>query len=322
MNDRKLPGLGRAVNDEDMRTLLSRALAKGQQGTKEALPQVRHRVLKHRPGKRCVIEYRIESSGDPEVQRVIGKLYRKSRGARIFKNMEALWSAARTCLHGAPVFTMSEPLAYLPELDMVLQNPVPGRQLSSFTESDDLSGAIRAVAENLSALHGLSVAAGEKKTIGDHVEKFCHPGPEALMEACPDVAPLVNDIVSGLARDDSLAGAPVCPVHGDLGLTQIFVAGDRAFFIDFDGFCLSHPALDVANFLIAVEVHHRAQSDNLAGIFFDAYFDTQEQQALTGLGTYQALIHLRRAMICLRSKPSAAWRQQVRDLLETGSRYL
>ena len=44
---------------------------------------VRHAVLKHTPGKRCVIEYWIDLPGADE-ERIIGKVYRGQRGARVW----------------------------------------------------------------------------------------------------------------------------------------------------------------------------------------------------------------------------------------------
>lgn len=339
INDRKLPGLARALDDEAMRPTLSAALGEWLANGNQELTQVRPHLLKHTPGKRCVVKYQLELAGKPPgIKLVIGKLYRKDRGAIIFENLQKLWQAAHDKAapvgepksqgtkepkgHGdkAPmVFGMPEPLAYLPELGMVLQTVVPGKLLADFSPGPDLGRAIRLVARNLAALHGLCVAAGEKKTMADHIAKYCHPGPQALMEAFRDLAPLVERILNRLTQDESLQHAPMCPVHGDLGLAQIFVTAGRAFFIDFDGFCFSHAALDLSNFLIALRVHFGAQGEELAGIFLEAYLQNQTPEKLAGLELYHALIYLRRAMICFRQKNEANWRQQVRLLLEAAT---
>ena len=313
MSDRKLPGLALALNHETMRAQFA-AIRQG-----EAFSRVRHRVLKYTPGKRCVIEYLLEANGKPRgSQRLIGKIYRKERGEVIFENLRQLWQAG-----GAGVsFAMPEPVAYLPEMRMVLQRFVPGRQLSDFSESDDLSTAVRCVAENLAALHGLAVATGEKRSLDDHIRKYCHPGPQALIEACPEVAPLVKNILAGLAQEASLNGAPICPVHGDLNLAQIFITGDRAFFIDLDGFCFSHAALDAGNFLITLQAHFGGKSDELRRIFLECYLSRRPPQMLAGLQAYQALAYLRRAVICFRQQAGANWPIQARRLLEAGCEIL
>jgi hypothetical protein len=313
MIDRKLPGLKLALNQETMLAQLA-AVREG-----KAFSQVRHRVLKYTPGKRCVIEYLFHANIEQRrSQRLIGKIYRKERGEVIFENLRQLWQAGGA----SGAFGMPEPVAYLPEVQMVLQRLVPGRQLSDFSENDDLSTAVRCVAENLAALHGLAVSAGERKSLDDHIRKYCHPGPQALIEACPEAAPLVENILAGLAQEAGLNGAPIGPVHGDLNLAQIFITDDRAFFIDLDGFCFSHAALDAGNFLITLQVHFGGKSDELRRIFLEGYLSRRPPQMLAGLRAYQALAYLRRAVICFRQQAEADWPSQARRLLEDGCEIL
>jgi hypothetical protein len=316
--DRKLPGLARAQNDEEMRRLLASSLPGCCDGGGNLLSQLRHQILKHAPGKRCVIEYRLCAEGESLPRRIIGKMYRKDRGRVIFENMRHLWQAAAA---SGISFGMAEPLAYLPEIGMVLQSVVPGRRLADFSRRDDLFEAVRSVAENLAALHGLAVSVGEKRTLDDHLRKYCHPGPEVLIAACPELAPLVQSILAGLAKDETLPDAPICPVHGDLNLAQIFIAGECAWFIDFDGFCLSHAALDIGNFLVTLQVHFDSRYEALAKAFFESYLKSRSPRMLTGLRAYQAFACLRRAVICTRAPAAPNWREQVRQLLETGNSF-
>ena len=175
MHDHKLPGLARALDDEGMRRMLSVHLA-WTMGS-ETITQLRPQVLKHVPGKRCVIEYWLALNGKP--RRVIGKLYRENRGAKIFRHLQNLWDAVQSHDHTETFFGMRQPLAYLPELGMVLQEAVPGQPLQSCPAPKDLPGALRCVARNLAILHGLVVASAEPKRLHDHVNKYCRPGPEA-----------------------------------------------------------------------------------------------------------------------------------------------
>ncbi|MDZ7291892.1 MAG: aminoglycoside phosphotransferase family protein [candidate division KSB1 bacterium] len=322
ITDRKLPGLATALNDDEMRLLFSSSLRRTPDFGQITPLQVRHQVLKYTPGKRCVIEYRLhtKNEGSPPL-RLIGKMYRKDRGRIIFENLRHLWEISHRNGVAGKSLGMPEPLAYLPEIGMVLQSAVPGRQLSDFSPQDDLPEAIRHVAENLAVLHGLPVAAGEKRTIADHLAKYCHSGLEALMAALPESAPLVEGIVAALA-EESLQRAPLCPIHGDLGLAQIFIAENRAYFIDFDGFGLSHAALDLGNFLVTLQVHFGSKSSELAQVFLESYLANQPPQFLTGLRAYQAFACLRRAVICFRLKTGAGWHGQILQLLETGNAFL
>jgi len=317
LNDPKLPGLARALNAEAMRSLLAATLGRELSREEIFFSALRCRVLKHALGKRCVIAY--ESDGVP--RRLIGKVYRKNRGEMIFSNWRRLWESAgeNEARTGEP-FGMPEPLAYFPELGMVLQSAVSGRQLVEMTAYAERRAAMRAAARNLATLHGLPLAAGEKKTFADHLKKYCHPGPQVLVEACPESAPLVERLLRGLATDEGLL--PSCPVHGDLNLAQIFIAEERAAFVDFDGWCLASPALDLGNFLVTLQVHYGSDYESLAEIFLEEYKARRSPQMLAGLRSYQAFACLRRAMICTRAPAVPAWRQQVRQLLEAGSSFL
>lgn len=312
MSDPKLPGLARALDEEAMRALFAARLGE------QSFSPLRCRVVKHAPGKRCVIAY--ELNGDDAVsapRRLIGKIYRKNRGEMIFAQWRRLWQAAAV----SASFNMPEPLAYWPELGMLVQSVVPGRQLATFSEGDELHLALRGVARNLAVLHGLTVDLGEPKTLDDHLRKYCHPGPQVL-SADPEWAPLVERLLNGLAADASLSRAPHCPIHGDLNLAQIFIDAGRAWFIDFDGLCLAHPALDLGNFLVTLQVHFTAEYEALAKIFLEEYQARRSLRMLTGLRSYQAFACLRRAVICTRAPAVPHRRQQVRQLLETGSSFL
>lgn len=310
MEDRKLPGLALALDAEEMRRRLAPLVP-----AFAAECELHIQLLKHAPGKRCVIEYRFANAEDS--RRMIGKLYRKDRGQVIFENMRQLWQAS-----AGTNFSMSEPLAYLPELGMVLQSFVSGKRLVDFLPKEDLSAAIIKVAMNLAALHGLAVSSGEKRGLEDHLRKYCHPGPQILLAACPESAALVQSLLAGLSQDQTLANAPLCAVHGDLNLAQIFIEQERAWFIDFDGYCLSHAALDLGNFLVTLQVHFAEQYETLTRALLESYLATRAPEMLAGLRTYQAFAYLRRAVICARSQVAPDWRQQAQRLLETGNALL
>jgi aminoglycoside phosphotransferase (APT) family kinase protein len=278
-----------------------------------------HEVLKHTPGKRCVVAYHIESGDDSGVESVIGKLYREDRGAKIFEQLRLLRDACRAN-NGVPVpFGMLEPLAYVPGLGMVLQSVVPGASLSRFGEHDDWCGAMRRVADNLAALHDLPASLGEPKSMADLIRKFCRPGPAALKADHPELAPWVDHILQRLEAVDPRREGRGDLVHGDLGLGQIFVTTSRAFFVDFDGLCRSHAALDVGNFLVSLRMRLGPGSAEPERIFTERYLENRPAERLGDLQAYQALAYLRRATTCLRTQASPDWRERGERLLRTGS---
>jgi Ser/Thr protein kinase RdoA (MazF antagonist) len=209
-------------------------------------------------------------------------------------------------------------LAYVAELGMVLQRAAPGRALTGVRHPDELYAAMQLAAKNLAALHDLPCAAGDVKTLQDHLVKYCHPGPEILMEALPMLAPMVRDLIDGIYAELNGLALALCPVHGDLNLAQVFIARDRALFIDFDGFCRSHAALDVGNFLITLAEHFSEGSGELRHGFLEAYLAAHAEHKLHGLRAYQAFAYLRRAMISFRMQDPAVRDQRVRKMLREG----
>ncbi len=328
--DGKLPALKLALNNQAMQTHLAQALPTlfidAQEEAAFLSPEwsrtvrVQHRVLKYKPGKHGVIEYFLEIDRRPaRWPRVIGKVYRAERGRRIFENMQSLWSAAHS---GARSFGMPQPLGYLTELGMVIQEAVPGQPLRNLLEDGDLAGVIRLTARNLAVLHSLPLGALEKKGMRDHLKKYCHPGPELLIETYPQLAAQVEAILTKLLEETRRPHFPLSPVHGDLGLDQIFFAGDQVYFIDFDGLCLAHPALDLGNFLVALRFYLGARREKLAEIFLASYLEDQDAEGVEGLAVYQAFACFRRAMICFRKNEGKDVLATVKHLLKASCAYL
>ncbi len=295
-----------------MLPLLSAAL--GREG-KPVLPShIRAELLKYVPGKRGVIAYHLSFSGrERNALTVFGKLYRKDRGRIIFETLQALWQAAQAQRSG---FALPQPLAYLAELGMVLQTAAPGRALASLSQPDELFLAVQLTAKSLAALHGLQIGAGEVKTFQDHLQKYCHPGPDAIIEAHPELAPVVLDLIALMSADDGLRAAAPCPLHGDLNLAQIFITAEQAVFIDFDGYCRSHAALDVGNFLVTLAERYGEKSSELRHGFLEAYLAATPTHELPGLRTYQAFAYLRRAVISLRLQDETERRTRALKLLQ------
>jgi hypothetical protein len=293
MIDSKLSALDRAVDDDAMRERFAASLNSG----RPPVTGVRHSVLKHTPGKRCVIEYWVVAPGVPE-ERLIGKVYRDQRGVRVFETMRRLHGATRGNGHERLPFHMAEPLAYYDDLGMVVQTALPGVELSQLPASGDWPGAMRAAADNLAALHELPVAA-EPRTLAELTHKLCRPRPGELVTARPELADAVKNIVQAVGLVDA-AGPGMSLVHGDFGLGQVLYADGRAAFVDLDGLCRSYAALDVANFLVSLRLKLGPLSPEPERIFFERYLERRPDESLAMLSAFEALAYLRRAAAVFR----------------------
>ena len=310
--DPKLPGLMTALNDVEMYGLFSHYLDRIDV---PGLDRVEHSLVKYKPGKRCVIEYRLWRGTNCWVY--YGKLFRKNRGEKIFQNLKCLWMKWNEAT-GLPL--MPEPAAYIGELGMVVQKAVIG---TPFLEIDQLLQAVRYAANTLAELHELPALELERRSLMDHFQKYARPPVDQVLKEAPELAETVLRLESAFrhaaAEEDS---ADYRVVHGDVNPMQIFIHDERAYFVDFDGICLSHPALDVSNFLIAIKVRFPHLANELIRYFLENYLQRCPSIHLRGMRIYHALIYFRRAMIAFRQKQQSHRQQWVREFLEKALRYL
>jgi len=311
--DRKLPGLAAALQPAAVRLQLAAHLPEMiDQGC-----ELHIELLKHTPGKRCVIAYDFFAAG--RCQRLIGKLYRHDRGRAIFTNMCQLWQVAQSV---TPRFYLPRPLAYLAEWGMVLQEAAPGIRADCLLPHKTFAHTVAATARNLAALHCCALDLERRDTLTLHLQKYCHPGAEYLMADLPEERSRLAAILTQLREDRSVAAMRLCPVHGDLGLTQIFSTADHVTFIDFDGLCCSHAALDLCNFIIVLQTHLGDNSKTLITLFLEHYDRLRPLEEITGVRQYQALIYLRRAMIAWRQRHTPGWRATARQYLTAAEQAL
>jgi aminoglycoside phosphotransferase len=312
MIDPKLAALERAVDDGVMRARFAATLDSG----RPPVAGVRHNVLKHTLGKRCVIEYWIDMPGVAE-ERLIGKVYRDQRGARVFQSLRRLHAAARASACDRLPFHMAEPLLYYDDLGMLVQTAVPGEELSRLGADADWVGAMRAVADNLAALHDLSLEA-EPRSIAELTHKLCRPRPDEMVAARPEFADAVENILQALALADA-AGPGTSVVHADLGLGQVLYAGERAFFVDLDGLCRSHAALDIANFLVSLRLRLGPMSPEPEHVFVERYRERRPGDSLAWLDAFEALAYLRRAAAAFRKSTGPDGLERAKRLLAVGN---
>ncbi|MEM7116343.1 MAG: phosphotransferase [Chloroflexota bacterium] len=312
--DHKLPALYIALNDLLMEQVLNTDkifLGKLQM---TGPVSVQHQLLKYAPGKRCVVAYYIYELHTGQSIRLIGKLYRENRGQHIFRRMSHLWEARRRNRGEA---LMAHPLHYLPSVGIILQQQVTGSPLGEMLGSTQLFDAVASAGQNLAVLHetylpGLIV----RESMSDHIVKYCRPMPMQIAQDLPFLGPQIEAIVNRLVGDETLTDLPLTTVHNDLNLAHVYWDQGKTLFIDFDGLCLSHAALDIANFRVALQVYLGQQGELLADCFLNAYLEARGANEVPGLARYESLAYLRRATICCRKQAQPNWLEQTEWLLQ------
>lgn len=257
--------LPQLTSPEEARVLLERSIRTGAPAYRDIRIQTcRPEVLNYKPGSRCTLRYHLEYS-DADVGRgwpttLIAKTYDDRTGAQAYNGMVALW---RSPLTSSDVVRIAEPLAYVPELKLLIQTALDEEQtlhelLRSVLQAGtaeafaQLHHFVRAAAIGLAELHQSGARAEETVTWEDRITEI----PD-LLERLMVVAPHLGGTVTPLvAQVQALAAAhpadsPV-PSHGSFDSEQVLLAGATISFIDFDSFCMAEPALDVAHFRAAL----------------------------------------------------------------------
>ncbi|HVS40760.1 MAG TPA: phosphotransferase [Candidatus Dormibacteraeota bacterium] len=260
--DTALPLVHDLTDAARARVLLEAAIRAGAaDGTGPLIAAGRPRVMRYDRGSRCTVRYELEHDGDRTPGVVVAKTYGDDRGRNAYRAMRALWSSD---LSRSSVVAIAEPLAYAPDLRLLVQGPVPGdRTLEEFIGSllpvgswvavDELDEYLARTAEGLAALHGCGVTWGEPATLEGEVagiralvEQLAGPVPELSGAAAPLLA-RVLDLAAGHPA------GPARPSHGTFRPAQVLIHRGRVGFIDFDSFCQAEPALDVARFRAGIK---------------------------------------------------------------------
>jgi thiamine kinase-like enzyme len=260
VDDPALPTLPLALEPTEARHQLKHRLPMlAGEDAKSRLKAIR--VVKHKPSKRCLVEYelRVQLPGLPaQTERLIGKVRAKRFGKEGYRLQQKLWLAGFDS-QSADGISVPEPIGVIPHFQMWLQRKVNGTtatHLLSQSGGAELAGRI---ADAIHKLHLAKVPTERRHGITDEL-RILHDCLARVAEQKPELSKRLERIASAC---DEVGGAlpepPVCGVHRDFYPAQVIVASEtaqerpntslRLYLIDFDLYCLGDPALDVGNFI-------------------------------------------------------------------------
>jgi hypothetical protein len=266
--DAQLPALVRATCADEMRRVLVQALPKG---TGSALGECYPELFRYKPGKRAMLRYRLSGAG---AKVLYGKLYRGDGGAPLFDVGHALVAAG---------VATPRPLAYVPELKLLVYPEAQGRRLRDLRGTTEFEAWMGPVADALADLHQTRVdglPTYPRQNGADSVLAAAH----TIGTLLPELATQTTRLASQLAAHLEAVKGPVATIHGDFG-SNVLVSDAGVILLDLDTVRLGNPLLDVAAFLAA-----QARDDPSGGAerartaFLDAYAssrpDVREHVAL------------------------------------------
>jgi Ser/Thr protein kinase RdoA (MazF antagonist) len=260
--DQGLPALEVLTDPQRSRALLESALRESGAGLADLeLADCRPTVMRYRAGRRCTIRYELEYA--PERQRpdwptaIVAKVYAgDDEGHVTYDGMKAMWASP---LRTSTAVAIAEPLALLPEFNVVVQRVVPGEHslkqhlktwfapgLAAGIEA--LSSPVRKAGRGLAELHASEAPGGPIVTWEAQLAAV-RSASEELTSVVPALAGAMEPLASNLeALARNVPAGPLVATHRSFRPAQILVDHDDIAFIDFDGFCQAEAGLDLALF--------------------------------------------------------------------------
>jgi hypothetical protein len=209
------------------------------------------RVVRHKLGRRCLIEYDIETAGyerPTEVHTLIGKTRAKGIDDSTYHLLISLRNAAFGANSDDGIL-VPEPVGLIPEFQMWLQQKVPGVNATRLLAAPDGVQLAKRIAEAAHKLHETTIHPTRRHTMADEL-RVLHERLPWVAEGRPEWANRIERLLD--ASDRLGAFTPVSSpvgIHRDFYPDQILVDGERLYLLDFDLFCDGDRGVDIGNFV-------------------------------------------------------------------------
>ena len=247
--DREMPWLPAALDPACAAVELARSMSDGSPRD-FVLEVLAARLVRHKPGRRCLIEYDIETTVGGETRRdcLVGKSRAKGLDHRTFDLVSRLRS------HGfdgqaEDGICVPEPVAMVPAFAMWLSRKADGMPGSVAVESSAGPSAGARMAEAVYKIHAVKCYSRNHHTVDRELEIL----EQRLLDTArrhPDWSNRISDLISRCREICSAIGErPVRGIHRDFYDDQMLFDCERVYVVDFDLYCLGDPALDVGNAL-------------------------------------------------------------------------
>jgi hypothetical protein len=255
--EESLPALSALTDPEQARELLEQAIRACSPTYEELRITAAHPRVVRAKASRSTVLYDLESDGDPRSPSpVIAKTYRGDKGQNAYAGMQALWNSK---LGTSDAVSVAEPLAFVPELNVLVQGPVRGEStLKGLTRDGFAAGTPASLAEltayvdksaaGLAELHTCRVTLGSAVRWSDRVADV-EETVGRVTALAPDLAGAATSLLTRIEeRAAALPEDPFVPTHGSFRPGQVLLNAGEIGFIDFDRFCQAEPGLDVGSF--------------------------------------------------------------------------
>jgi hypothetical protein len=232
--DPDLPLLDLALNKETARQHFRRRLPHLSKDGKLRLKKIR--LIRHKPGRRCVVEYDVEvnrADSPKEIVTLIGKTRVRRSGNESFRLQKSIWDAGFDAESPDRV-SVPEPIGVINALQMWFQRKVEGPMVEKFLTTNPDVFLARRVAQAIHKLHSAGVPTDRSHSIKDELKilRGCFDQVAVLR---PEWSLRLDRLMAACERFS--ANTPPggnCGIHRDFYASQIIVNGERLWLLDFD----------------------------------------------------------------------------------------
>ncbi len=221
----------------------------------------RVRAVRHRPGRRCLIEYDVRPpQGEPF------SLVGKARAKGLDETGYGLVRSLRAVGFGDDSddrVSVPQPIGRVPAWRMWLQRKVPGVSSARLLSEPDGVQLAQRIAAAAMKLHHLGPPSRRRHTLDDEL-RILHAQLSLVAAQYPEWTVRLNELLAGC---DRLAAKmpprpPLCGIHRDFYPDQVHVdvTNDRLYVLDLDLYCEGDPAVDAGNFIAHLTEHGLRES--------------------------------------------------------------
>lgn len=320
--DTQMPFVAEALNPAAMTEHFTRAL-RCLSGSERAVVG-RIAVMRHKPGRRCVIQYLVDvcgSSGAPRQMMLIGKCRTRGVDTSTHRLVTDLWTGPFGPEAADDVF-VPEPVCVLPAVHMTVQRQVPGVPLWSLLAGSNGIPIARRAAEAIAKLHRVSIAPRRRHSADDELSML-RQRLAAVADAHPVWRERIEGIVEGCARIAARLDPPLtCGIHRDFYPDQLLSDGGRLWLVDLDLHSEGDPALDAGNFAAHLDeyaVRRFGNADHWAGrtrAFIDRFIELSGGSTRERIDVYAMLSLARLVAIGVQFAERQPFTEALLDLCE------
>jgi hypothetical protein len=275
--------------------------------------------VKYLPEVSCIVRYEADIGREtPAI--IYGKEQHSRRGAMTYDIMRALWTLPA---RADGDLVLAEPLAYHPELDLLLQSALPGDEIDNDRHSDVFMGQCEAAGRAIATIHSSGIRVGSPHTVDVEIDRLNGRIDEFKMSS-PRVYFLLRDLITQI-RAKAERVPPEAPVasHGDYKYNQFLFDGQHFGLIDVEYFVQAEPSFDLGKYcghLVPASPKHwsdSAQADVARRLFLDTYCALRPEYRGSRFAIYEALSLATRALVAMWSQ-TKGWEYMAETLVAIG----